>query len=137
MTELPLQEMGMVLEYVKGLKQQLEETERDLAIIHESGILQAIPEIVRILYAHRVLSRYGPNQVCRTLKIRKSNLYYHVFRKPEFTAYEKHNQELLPSNSENMCFEPYTNRGRTYSPAVDGTRFYRWEEESATATPGN
>lgn len=78
------------------LKKAIRQRQLELALLQETGI-KAIPEIVRILYAQRVLSRYGPNQVCRTLKIRKSNLYYHVFRKPELTTYEKHNQELRPA----------------------------------------
>lgn len=56
-----------------------------------------VPEIVRITCAQRVLDRYGPNQVCRTLKIRKSNLYYHTFRRPELTVYERRDQELRPA----------------------------------------
>lgn len=75
------------------LKKVTEQRQLELVLLQETEI-NAIPEIVRILYAQRVLSRYGPNQVCRTLKIRKSNLYYHVFRKPELTAYKKHDQEL-------------------------------------------
>lgn len=78
------------------LKKAIRQRQLELALLQETGI-EAIPEIVRILYAQRVLSRYGPNQVCRTFEIRKSNLYYHVFRKPELTAYEKHDQELRPA----------------------------------------
>lgn len=59
-------------------------------------IFETIPEILRIACAHPLLERYGPNQVCRVLKIRKSNLYYQIFRKPTVTVYEKHNQELRP-----------------------------------------
>lgn len=36
LTEFPLQKVGVALEYIKGLKQQLEETERSLTIIHEN-----------------------------------------------------------------------------------------------------
>lgn len=59
-------------------------------------IFETIPEILRIACAHPLLERYGPNQVCRVLKIRKSNLYYQIFHKPTVTVYEKHNQELRP-----------------------------------------
>lgn len=43
------------------------------------------------------INLYGPNRICQSLKIRKSNLIYHLLRKPEVTAYEKHNQELRPA----------------------------------------
>ena len=59
-------------------------------------VVADIPEIQRISYAYPLLEIYGPNQVCRSLCIRKSNLYYRTFRRPEVTVYEKHNQELLP-----------------------------------------
>lgn len=78
------------------LKKAIRQRQLELALLQETRI-KAIPEIVRILSAQRVLSQYGPNQVCCTLKIRKSNLYYHMFRKPELTAYEKHDQELRPA----------------------------------------
>ena len=47
--------------------------------------------------AQTVISKYGPNSVCRALGIRKSNLYYHMFCAPEETVYEKHDQELKPA----------------------------------------
>lgn len=71
LTELPLQEMGMVLEYVKGLKQQLEGTERALAIIHESRILQTIPLQERLNMAmllHRKGIEAGKRKVNKLMK---------------------------------------------------------------------
>ena len=52
-----------------------------------------IPETLRIACASLLVNHYGPNRVCQSLKIRKSNLFYHLLRKPEVTAYEKHNHE--------------------------------------------
>lgn len=62
-----------------------------------SKIITEIPEPQRVSSARLLLSTYGPNQVCRSLGIRKSNLYYQIFHRPEITVYEKHNQELRPA----------------------------------------
>lgn len=77
LTELPLQEMGIVLEYVKGLKQQLEETERALAIIHESKILQAIPLRERLNVAMSFTEIYSAKLLCHTFEISQSTFYHH------------------------------------------------------------
>ena len=69
--------MGMVLEYVKGLKQQLEETERSLAIIHESGILQAIPLKERLNMAMSLVETYSAKLLCHTFEIPQSTFYHH------------------------------------------------------------
>lgn len=69
----------------------------ELLLLQSEWNIAEIPETERMTCARQVLSRYGPNQVCRTLRIRKSNLYYHAFRRPEFTIYEKHDQELRPT----------------------------------------
>lgn len=78
------------------LKKQIEEKKAELNIFQSEAVVGKIPEILRISCACPLLDRYGPNQVCRSLKIRKSNLFYHTLRKPEVTAYEKHNQKLRP-----------------------------------------
>ncbi len=62
-----------------------------------SKIIAEIPESQRVSSAHLLLSTYGPNQVCCSLGIRKSNLYYRIFHRPETTVYEKHDQELRPA----------------------------------------
>lgn len=69
----------------------------ELSLILSSYLLHSIEEPQRIICAQAVISKYGPNAVCRALRIRKSNLYYHMLRAPEETAYEKHNQELRPA----------------------------------------
>lgn len=66
-------------------------------LLQNEPTVKAIPETARISCAQRVLLHYGPNQVCRALKIRKSNLYYHTFRRPEFIIYEKRDLELRPA----------------------------------------
>lgn len=72
------------------------EKERELSFFQEYSILERIPEHLRISCAEHLIPLYGPNQVCRSLKIRKSNFYYHNFRAPQETAYEKHDRELRP-----------------------------------------
>lgn len=77
LTELPLQEMGMVLEYVKGLKQQLEETGQSLAIIHESGVLQVVPLRERFNMAMNFAETYSAKLLCHTFEISQSTFYHH------------------------------------------------------------
>lgn len=78
------------------LRKQLEAAQIELGLLQNEAVLAEIPESVRISCAQPLLDRYGPNMVCRTLKIRKSNLYYHTLRKPTTTVYKKHNLELIP-----------------------------------------
>lgn len=80
------------------LKLVVQQKQNELKLLNE--IIADIPEVQRIICAHPLLPIYGPNQVCRSLKIRKSNLYYQIFRRPEVTVYEKHDQELLPAIKE-------------------------------------
>lgn len=79
------------------LSKQLEKTRAEVKLLQSELVLAEIPEFVRISCAQQLLERYGPNIVCRSLKIRKSNLYYHTLRKPTMTVYERHNQELRPA----------------------------------------
>ena len=79
------------------LRKQLEKMQAELRLLQNEAILTAVPEPVRISRAQHLLERYGPNIVCRSLKIRKSNLYYHTSRRPLVTVYEKHNLELIPA----------------------------------------
>ena len=69
----------------------------ELGLLQNEAVLTAVSESIRISCAQHLLKRYGPNVVCRSLKIRKSNLYYHTSRRSSVTVYEKHNQELLPA----------------------------------------
>lgn len=77
LTKLPLQKMGMILEYVKGLKQQLEETERALAIIHESGILQTIPLQERLNMAMSFAETHSAKLLSHTFELSQSTFYHH------------------------------------------------------------
>ena len=79
------------------LAEQLKKKRAELTILQSDSAIGGIPETLRIACASPLVNRYGPNQVCQSLKIRKSNLFYHMLRKPKVTAYEKHNQELRPA----------------------------------------
>ena len=79
------------------LRKQLKKMQVELGFLQNEAVLAAVPESVRISCAQHLLERYGPNVVCRSLKIRKSNLYYHTSRRPSVTVYEKHNLELMPA----------------------------------------
>lgn len=84
----------------RQLRARFEKGQAKLRLLQGEPILAEIPEALRISCVKHLLERYGPNIVCRSLKIRKSNLYYHTLRKPEITIYEKHNQELRPAIQE-------------------------------------
>lgn len=90
-TQLSVKSVQQENEHLKLIVQQ---RQNELKLLNE--IIAGIPEDQRISRAYPLLKIYGPNQVCRSLCIRKSNLYYRTFRRPEVTVYEKHNQELLP-----------------------------------------
>lgn len=79
------------------LRKQFEKMRAELGLLQNEAVLAEVPESVRISCAQHLLERYGPNVVCRSLKIRKSNLYYHTSRRSSVTVYEKHNLELLPA----------------------------------------
>lgn len=79
------------------LRKQFEKTQVELRLLQSEGIFAEVLEPVRISCAQPLLEQYGPNLVCRSLGIRKSNLYYHTLRRPTMTVYEKHNLELLPA----------------------------------------
>lgn len=81
-----------------NLRQAVRQKQAELKLLSE--IMAAIPEAQRVSYAYPLLEIYGPNQVCRSLCIRKSNLYYRTFRRPDVTVYEKHEQELRPAIKE-------------------------------------
>lgn len=78
------------------LRSTIKQRQVESLLLRDWGISE-VPEIVRITCAQRMLGRYGLNQICRTLKIRKSNLYYHTFRRPDFTVYERRDLELRPA----------------------------------------
>lgn len=80
------------------LKEAIRQRQAELKLLSE--MMAVIPEAQRISYSYPLLEDYGPNQVCRSLCIRKSNLYYRTFRRPEVTVYEKHNQNLRPAIKE-------------------------------------
>ena len=79
------------------LAEQFKKKRAELTLLQSDSAIGGIPETLRIACASPLVNRYGPNRVCQSLKIRKSNLFYHLLRKPEVTAYEKHNQELRPA----------------------------------------
>lgn len=79
------------------LRKQFEKMQAELGLLQNEAVLTAVSESIRISCAQHFLKRYGPNVVCRSLKIRKSNLYYHTSRRSSVTVYEKHNLELLPA----------------------------------------
>ena len=79
------------------LRKQIEKMQVELRLLQNEAVLSAVSEPVRISCARHLLERYGPNVVCRSLKIRKSNLYYHISHRPLVTVYEKHDMELMPA----------------------------------------
>ena len=74
--ELPLQDIGTILEYTENLKRQLDEVERSLSIIHKSRVLQTVPLKERITMAKKLIETYPVKLLCDTFEIPMSTLYY-------------------------------------------------------------
>ena len=75
--ELPLQDIGTILEYTENLKRQLDEVERSLSIIHKSRVLQTVPLKERITMAKKLIETYPVKLLCDTFEIPMSTLYYY------------------------------------------------------------
>ena len=75
--ELPLQDIGTILEYTENLKHRLDDAERFLAIIHESRVLQTVPLKERITIAKKLMETYPVKLLCDTFEIPMSTFYYH------------------------------------------------------------
>ena len=78
LTELPIQDMGIVLTRIEELQKQLNEQECMIAIIHESRVLQNIPLKRRTDIAMKYLDTYSVTQLCHIFEIKPSTLYYHI-----------------------------------------------------------
>lgn len=91
---MPFQDMGMVLEYIKSLKQQLDEAERSLSIIHESNMLQTIPLKDRVGMAKKYIGTYPVKLLCRTFEIPVSTLYYYKRKARDETKRQKEERDL-------------------------------------------
>jgi transposase-like protein len=78
------------------LRKKIKKAQKEMEIFQCTSIIEEIPEALRISRVQKLLKLYSSNQVCHSLKIRKSNLYYHILRKPETTVYEKRDRELQP-----------------------------------------
>ena len=63
-----------------NLRQTVRQKQAELELL--SKIIAGILEAQRVSYAYPLLEIYGINQVCRSLHIRKPNLYYRTFRRP-------------------------------------------------------
>lgn len=92
--ELSFQDVGMVLEYIKNLKQQLDEAERSLSIIHESNMLQTIPLKDRVGMAKKYVETYPVKLLCRTFEIPVSTLYYYRRKARDETKRQKEERDL-------------------------------------------
>lgn len=103
LAELPFQDIGMVLECIKNLKQQLDETERALSIIHESEVLQTIPLKERISMAKKYVETHPIKLICRTFEIPVSTLYYYKRKIRDETKHQKEDRDL--SDAIRVIFE--------------------------------
>lgn len=92
--ELPFQDMGMVLEYIKNLRRQVDEAERSLSIIHESKVLQTIPFKERVGMTKKYIEAYPVKLLCRTFEIPVSTLYYYRRKARDETKRQKEERDL-------------------------------------------
>lgn len=103
LTELPIQDMGMILTRIAELQKQLDEQKRMLSIIHESQVLQSIPLNHRINIALRYSDTYPATQLGQIFEIKLSTLYYHMRNARERT--KRHRQEDLLCSTIAVIFE--------------------------------
>lgn len=92
--ELPLQDIGTILEYTENLKRQLDEIERSLSIIHESRVLQTVPLKERITIAKKLIETYPVKLLCDTFEIPMSTLYYHKRKIKNETRLQQEEHDL-------------------------------------------
>ena len=106
--ELPLQDIGTILEYTENLKRQLDEVERSLSIIHKSRVLQTVPLKERITMAKKLIETYPVKLLCDTFEIPMSTLYYYKRKTRNETKRQQEEHDL--SDAIRVFFEE--NKGR-------------------------
>ena len=106
--ELPLQDIGTILEYTENLKRQLDEVERSLSIIHKSRVLQTVPLKERITMAKKLIETYPVKLLCDTFEISMSTLYYYKRKTRNETKRQQEEHDL--SDAIRVFFEE--NKGR-------------------------
>lgn len=94
MKELPLQDIGTILEYTENLKHRLDDAERSLAIIHESSVLQTVPLKERITIAKNLIEIYPVKFLCDTFEIPMSTLYYYKRKTRNETKRQQEERDL-------------------------------------------
>lgn len=92
--ELPLQDIGRIVEHTENLKHRLDDAERFLAIIHESRILQTVPLKERITIAEKLIEIYPVKLLCDTFEIPISTLYYHKRKTRNETRRQQEEHDL-------------------------------------------
>lgn len=92
--ELPLQDIGTILEYTENLKHRLDDAERSLAIIHESSVLQTVPLKERITIAKNIIKIYPVKLLCDTFEIPMSTLYYYKRKTRNETKRQEEERDL-------------------------------------------
>ena len=106
--ELPLQDIGTILEYTENMKRQLDEVERSLSIIHKSRVLQTVPLKERITMAKKLIETYPVKLLCDTFEIPMSTLYYYKRKTRNETKRQQEEHDL--SDAIRVIFEE--NKGR-------------------------
>lgn len=101
--ELPLQDIGTILEYTENLKHRLDDAERSLAIIHGSRVLQTVPLKERITIAKNLIEIYPVKLLCDTFEIPMSTLYYYKRKTRNETKRQQEERDL--SNAIRSVFE--------------------------------
>lgn len=92
--ELPLQDIGTILEYTENLKHRLDDAERFLSIIHESRVLQTVPLKERITIAKKLIEIYPVKLLCETFEIPMSTLYYYKRKTRNETKRQQEERDL-------------------------------------------
>ena len=77
LSDSSVQDIGQLLIYAEELKRQLKAMERELAIIHESNVIQTVPLAQRIDIALSCTDSNSNTVICQALEIDQSTFYYH------------------------------------------------------------
>ena len=77
LSDSSVQDIGQLLIYAEELKRQLEATERELTIIHESSVIQTVPLAQRIDIALSCTGSNSNTVICQALEIDQNTFYYH------------------------------------------------------------
>ena len=77
LADCPVQTLGQVVIAMEENKRKLDEVTQTLAIIHESGVIRAIPQRQRFKMAEKLSTSYPKSALCSAFELKPSTFYYY------------------------------------------------------------